>query len=292
MPGLPHDPPTKDQIRNKVLTDLESMAENCKAGGFKNLKQYIERVLRDLKEGGFPEYPFLDAALDKLYEDYWSSRFFKWAIKKQFWDYATIYFSIHDAADRLRAEFQYKQVLESALDRKQPDMDKLSGQIDRHCNEFNKYVWNLNWSLLTRNAKFKLTTQAILDLWENYYEVCRKQLVFELGKYIDNDDKDYKKNRIAHEILKYKKMCGYKSDVHELRNSIAHSCGVKREGKLITFALFDKPQEELKYDKKEFYYLPFFIVEKTRFVFAVMMLIHLDTGIRLFRNYDSIVFDR
>lgn len=155
--------------------------------------------------------------------------------------------------------------------------------------EFNSYIRNLNWSLMTKNAKFNLTTKAIQDLWANYYSICHTYLVSELNKY-DNNEKRNK--TIAHDILKYKEMCGYFSDVQELRNSIAHSCCVKCERKRITFHLYDRAHEELTYDEKEFYYLPFFIAEKTRFVFAMMSLIHLDTGIRLLKNYDSIVFDK
>ena len=280
--------PTKEQIRTKVLNDLSGMIDDCKSGGFKNLRQYLEEVRKNLEMAIFPEYPFLEMASGRLYEDYWSSRFFKKACKKQFWDYAIIYFSIHDAADKLRAEMQYKQVLESALDRKQPDFDELSNRVHQHHTNFNKYVRNLNWSLMTKDAKFNLTTKAIQDLWSNYYSVCHTYLVSELNNYVDNEQRN---KTVAHDILKYKKMCGYYSDVQELRNSISHACGVKQEGKQITFALYNRVQEELTYDEKEFYYLPFFIVEKTRFVFAMMSLIHLDIGIRLIQNYDNIVFD-
>ena len=288
MSDIPSAHPTKDQICTKVLNDLSDMAKGCKSGGFKNLKSYIETVKADLESGTFPKYPFLEMASGRLYEDYWGSRFFKRACKKQFWDYAIIYFSIHDAADKLRTEMQYKQVLESALGRKQPDDEELSNRVDRHHAEFNRYVRNLNWPFMTRDAKFDLTAKAIQDLWSNYYSVCHTYLVSELNRYVDNEQRN---KTVAHDILKYKKMCGYYSDVQELRNSISHACGVKREGKQITFALYDRVQEELTYDEKEFYYLPFFIVEKTRFVFAMMSLIHLDIGIRLIQNYDNIVFD-
>lgn len=76
--------PTKDQIRTKVLNDLSDMADSCKLGGFENLRRYIITIQNNLKAGIFPDYPFLEIASNKLYEDYWSSRFFKRTCRKQF----------------------------------------------------------------------------------------------------------------------------------------------------------------------------------------------------------------
>ncbi len=266
--------PTESEFHNVLLKRYHLIEDACKNKRLRRLNKYIRKARINLENGIIPNPSFLEESYNQLQRDYKTIWLLSRTLGRQTESYETFYASIQDSVNILKTELLTKPYLKSTKAIKIPDFDKLLDKIGTYNTDYDQYLKGMNRSLLSKDAKLLITEQFLIKMFENNYEVSYEYVLFELSKY----SSDKKTNcRTAYEILKYKTMCGDKSDVYELRNCIAHSNGMEYKNGKYEFRPF-KQHEPLSFSRREFYSLPLFLIEKDFFILMIMWLIDLHKG--------------